>query len=117
MARKKCGQKECQECIRLHKFILALSNRLAAASEALSKVAEKKPVRNEVPSMYTTHPTMGSRETFVLDSDGSTFAICVGDNHAENAERIADLLNAYEPRRKEPCASESMTDYGENGAG
>ena len=95
-------KRKCPECARLHQFILAVANRLAA---------EKKSVRNEV-LMYTTHPTMGSRETFVLDSDGSTFAICVGDNHAANAELIADLLNAYEPGEQE-----MMTDYGENGAG
>ena len=64
--------------------------------------------------MYESHPTMTGDETYVLDGDGETFAICVGDDHAKNAQLMCDLLNAYEPQ---PSYATMLRDEGENGAG
>ena len=60
---------------------------------------------------YTTALTQNGNESFVFDH-GDTFCICVGENHVENAETIAGLLN-------EAWHAETILgpDVGENGAG
>lgn len=44
--------------------------------------------------MFSTATTLQGNETFVLDADDETIAICVGHNHAENAKTIAEFFNS-----------------------